>query len=166
MERFFLPELRWQRIHDVPFASWVDLSHLLSILDHICGYGVRVQMSAAAIILYGGRDRFSLAHDSVGAMCPGTPDQLIQFVERHGGDPAWDYMPHYKRLMSLLIRLRACDWGLLRHGYLKNSLERLDKDVSEWLAWSPLPGELCAIVREYLLPADDWFERRLELALE
>jgi len=170
MEQLILPRAERQEIHGHIFSSWFDLSRRLELFDYLCGHGIELEYSIIGITMdgntYGYEGSDSLASDTdFVCRAEATPDEVRDLIENFGSAQPWDYMPFYMAMLDELLS-EQLNYDDATESILLLSTKRLAAEVAQWFAWSRLPSELCVIIGEYLLPVDDWFERRLELALE
>jgi len=168
MEEFLSFDMnRKQRWHGRTYYSQIDLSRLYEFLCVAGDRGLRM-------FVYDGELHWS----------PGRPGWPRPVVARRKCDiaadvePTWEtiypkptcllviYMEllhtaHVRRIMEPIIARRApptCS--------SEEALALLNIEVAEWLSDAPLPECLRSCIMEYLLLADDWFERWVEIAAE
>jgi len=172
MREFLLLGPAWQPVHGVNLYSHFNLLRLSDIFEYVCRHGIGILQHSASVLLLP-KDRRScpiqlLDGISFGAYLP----DVERFVYFNGTGIARAWLPEYAYFTDTLTRIRmykAIRMKGLQYQW-KQELARADLllscEIAEWLAWSPLPEEMCDIIAEYLHPADDWFERRLEHVLQ
>jgi len=161
-----------QIIHGYSFTSYFDLSRLHELLDYICGQDIEVVLNGEKIDV---RDThypcyplaLCLRKDRVWPFVM-EPADVACLIKTHQKPRTCDYTSEYERFLNELALNHICDDTRMPDAgqRLSGATLELRREVAEWVAWSRLPGDICRIVSGYLLPEDDWFVHRLELAVE